>query len=181
MVPTGSGALMYTDDDRSANGRAYSGEVYGTDAARLLLHPVENEEAICLPVFGAKTDAQNALFAVIDQGAGAAWIEALAGNSRYDYANVYARFLYRGYDEMEYSSRWESKALSAGCKSDAVYSVCYYPLKGEQADYTGMAQFYRQVPAGKRSAAKECGRAESVSGYLDRRGGDPAVFPRHSV
>ena len=144
MVPTGSGALMYTDDDRSANGRAYSGEVYGTDAARLLLHPVENEEAICLPVFGAKTDAQNALFAVIDQGAGAAWIEALAGNSRYDYANVYARFLYRGYDEMEYSSRWESKALSAGCKPDAVYSVCYYPLAGEQADYTGMAQLYRQ-------------------------------------
>lgn len=147
LIPAGSGALMYTDDEITKSSRNYSGEVYGNDASRFRLDVVENEEAIFAPVFGAKSADGNALFAVIDDGAEAARIDAASGSARYGYSNVYASFLVRGYDEIEQiigSWRSDALALSETWSNDAVYSVSYYPLSGENADYSGMAKFYRE-------------------------------------
>ena len=146
LIPTGSGALMYTDDELNKSSRDYSGEVYGTDASRMRLDVTANEEHITLPVFGAKTADDTALFAVIESGAESARIDASAGSMRYGYSNAYATFYVRGFDEIEQiigSWRADAMALAETWSKTAEYSVCYYPLKGENSDYSGMASFYR--------------------------------------
>lgn len=152
FIPTGSGALMYTDNEVSKSARLYSGEVYGTDGARHLLDDTENEEAITAPVFGVKKSDGNAMFAIIDEGSEAARIDAAAGSARYGYSNVCASFLVRGYDEIEQiigTKRSDALALAETWSKTAVYSVCYYPLYGDKADYNGMAEFYRDYLVAK--------------------------------
>lgn len=146
MIPTGSGALMYTDDELNKSSRDYSGEVYGTDASRMRLDVTANEEKINCPVFGAKTADNKAIFAVIESGAESARIDASAGSMRYGYSNAYATFYVRGFDEIEQiigSWRADAMALAETWSQTAEYSVCYYPLWGDDANYSGMARFYR--------------------------------------
>lgn len=145
LVPVGSGALMYTDEEVQEFSRAFSGEVYGTDAARHLLDNSVDEETVRLPVFGVK-HGDNALFAIIEQGAEAASVNADAGNYKNGYSTAYASFAVRGFDETEVERTGYSDALiySDEYNSDAVYSVTYYPLTGDSADYNGMARLYKQ-------------------------------------
>ena len=146
MIPTGSGTLMYTDNELNKSSRDYSGEVYGIDASRMRLDVTANEEKINCPVFGAKTVKNEAIFAVIENGAESARIDASAGSMRYGYSNAYATFYVRGYDEIEQiigSWRADAKALAENWSKTAEYSVCYYPLSGDDANYSGMARFYR--------------------------------------
>ena len=146
VLPVGSGAIMYTDNEVSSASRSFSGEVYGRDAARFLLDDVQNEETVNCPVFGAKTSDNRSLFAVIDKGAESAILNASAGSTKYGYSNIYASFALRGYDEVEQiigSWRSDSLALANTITKGAVYSVCYYPMKGKNCDYSAMAEFYR--------------------------------------
>lgn len=157
FVPTGSGALMYANTDVSGAGRLYSGEVYGTDASRFQLDVVGNEEAVTAPVFGVKTSDNNALMGIIENGAEAARIDAVAGNQRYGYSNVYASFLVRGYDEIEQivgSWRADSNAYAEKCSPTATYSVSYFPLTDENASYSGMARHYKKYLLDKKLLKK---------------------------
>lgn len=146
VLPVGSGAIMYTDDEVSSAARSFSGEIYGRDAARFLLDDVQNEETVNCPVFGAKTADNHGLFAIIDKGAESAILNASAGSTKYGYSNVYASFNLRGYDRVEQiigTWRSDSIALSNGITKGAVYSVCYYPMSDGNCDYSSMAKFYR--------------------------------------
>lgn len=152
LIPTGCGALMYTDDELNKSSRDYSGEVYGTDASRMRLDVTANEEKVNCPVFGAKTADNQAIFAVIESGAESARIDASAGSMRYGYSNAYATFYVRGFDEIEQiigSWRADAMALAETWSKTAEYSVCYYPLSGDDANYSGMARFYREYLKGK--------------------------------
>lgn len=145
FVPTGSGALLYTDEDIQEFSRTYTGEVYGTDAARHILDSTTKEEPIRLPIYGVKNREQ-ALLAIISEGAESAKITADAGNSRNGYSTVYATFSLRGNDETEVERTSYSDALiySEEYDKDAVYTVNYYPLSGDKANYNGMAELYRE-------------------------------------
>lgn len=173
LVPTGSGALMYTDNEYTKGERAYRGEVYGTDASRTCLDVTENEETVNCPVFGAKAANGNALFAVINQGAESARIDAISGNVRYGYSNVYATFYVRGFDEIEQtSSDW--LGLSENWSSKAVYSVNYYSLIGDDANYNGMAIFYRNYLEKngsliKSNSEQKALQLELVGGFLAKK------------
>jgi len=151
FVPSGSGALMYTDESPDQITRYYSGEVYGNDIARTELDHPGDDEPVRLPVFGVK-NSDYALLGVIEKGEGAARIDAIAGDSRVGYSTVYATFNVRGYNNIE----WES-GTSAGTPivNDVVmlndswpasteFVVGYYPLTGQNANYNGMAARYRQ-------------------------------------
>lgn len=147
LLPTGSGALMYTDEEITRTARTYQGEVYGADAARQLLDNVENEQSVTMPIFGVRNTDGNGMLAIIDKGAESARIDASAGSVKYGYSNVCAAFYVRGFDEIEQiigSWRAEALALAESCSQQAEYSVCYYPLNGEAATYNGMASFYRE-------------------------------------
>lgn len=146
LIPTGSGALMYTDNEINKSSRDYSGEVFGTDAARMRLDVTANEEKINSPVFGAKNPDNSAIFAVIEKGAESARIDASAGNARYGYSNVCATFYVRGFDEIEQvigTQNTDATALAEARSDTAEYKVKYYPLYDADSDYVGMAKFYR--------------------------------------
>ncbi len=144
FVPAGSGALMYTDEEVQEFSRGYTAEVFGEEGSRYLLDDTTDEEPIRMPVFGVK-NGNEALFAIIDSGAESAEITGDTGNYRNGYSTVYATFRLRGNDETEVERNKFSDALiyAEDMNLKAEYSVSYYPLSGEKADYSGMAELYR--------------------------------------
>lgn len=146
VVPTGSGALMYTDE-RAEKTREYKGAVYGEDASRIIPEITNDPQQIYLPIFGSVQTEDNALLGIIEKGAESALIEAEAGNSRTGYSTIYPNFYVRGYDAYPTNLHsWSYKDLKyiSDNISEIDIKVGYYPLSGEKANYNGMAQRYRQ-------------------------------------
>lgn len=144
FVPSGSGALMYTYENADGT-RKYSGEVYGEDASRRIAADYTDGEKVRIPAFGAK-NGDEAVFGIIEQGAGAAVIEAQTGYARSGYSNVYPTFYLRGYDVFRFGSYATGNNITTRVSDDIAkhkFSVAYYPLSGEKADYNGMADCYR--------------------------------------
>ena len=146
FVPSGSGSLMYVDE-RAEGTRKYTAEVYGEDGTRLLPEETTDKTKIYLPVYGVK-EGDNALFAVIGEGAEYAEIYAEAGNRRTGYSTVYSNFYLRGYDVVE-TDQWLWGYRDLNRISDDMlkteFSVTYYPLTGDDADYNGMAEKYKEI------------------------------------
>jgi len=151
FIPSGSGALMYVDEEPGGAVRQFSGEVYGNDPAKTLLDQPGDETAVRLPVFGVKNQG-HALVGIIEEGAGAAVVQAAAGNSRVGYSAAYATFYVRGVNNVE----WDTGKVVSGAPvikdvgllterwpQNCQYTVTYYPLSGEDADYVGMANVYQ--------------------------------------
>ena len=161
FVPSGSGALMYTDDEPDKESRDYSGEVYGYDLSRAKLDHPGDGEAVRLPVFGA-SNGREAMLGIIESGDGAATVSAAAGNMNYGYSNVYAAFDVRGYNNIEWESgiafgstvandiRILNEEIPAGRK----LTLGFYPLSGDDADYSGMARRYREYLTEKKLLQK---------------------------
>ena len=146
FVPTGSGAIMNAAE--TADGaRHYVGEVYGSDAARQVPRDLIDDEDIKLPVFGA-VQKDSAIMGIIEQGAGAAEIEAQAGNNRTGYSNVNVNLYVRGYDEFLYVAQGSTQGTETTRVSKEIsghtLTVAYYPLYDEDASYVGMAKKYRE-------------------------------------
>lgn len=144
LVPTGSGAIMYSAESPDGT-RKYTGEVYGFDGARRDPTNLVDTEDIKLPVFGA-FGGEKGIMGIIEQGAGAAEITAVAGNERLGYSNVGATLYVRGYDDFIYTYHGQYKGITRRINKDmsnAVMSVTYYPLYGEESSYNGMAKKYR--------------------------------------
>ncbi len=145
FIPTGSGALMYAKET-VAGDRSYTGEIYGTDGARLLTEVPVRDEAIRLPVFGVK-DGSHAMLAVINEGAESAEIEATSGNNRTGLSNVSAKFYLRAFDRIASGIQllgYSDYTKVAQTLSQNPIKITYYPLEGDEADYNGMAKRYRQ-------------------------------------
>lgn len=135
FVPSGSGALIYPKDWSADTAYTLSYPVYGTDLASENKEngAVNNVEPVRLPVFGAR-QGDNAVCAIIEDGAECASIECSVGNTQYGYSSVYAAFQLRGFSSNSYSKNVVSGKIS----------VSYYPLFGKEADYVGMANRYRK-------------------------------------
>lgn len=145
FIPTGSGALMYAKETPEIE-RTYSGEVYGLDETRPITVSASNDQAIRMPIFGAK-NGDNAILGIIEKGSGSAFIEAMSGNANTGYSNVYPTFYVRGYDVIDKSSyKGITDDLTRVSKylSKEIISVGYYTLSGENANYNGMAKRYRE-------------------------------------
>ncbi len=168
FVPAGNGALAslaIKDGERS-----FSAPVYGADASRFLPYNFYDKESVKMPVFGIKK-GDDALVGIMEQGAELADITMTAGKSTsftvkekvYDEdtgeekekrvrktvisSNAAAKFNVRGYDQYapevatyisEMQTRYSKDMV------DTTVSVGFYPLSGEEANYMGMANKYRQ-------------------------------------
>lgn len=145
FIPTGSGALMYAKET-SEGDKSYIGEVYGTDGGRLLTEIPTEEEAIRMPVYGAK-DSDHALLAVINEGAESAEIEATSGNNRTGLSNVSAKFYLRAYDRIASGIQllgYSDYTKVAHKLSTNPIRISYYPLTDDEANYNGMARRYKK-------------------------------------
>ncbi len=149
MVPSGSGSLIYAKETVEGT-RKYSGLVYGRDLSQAYVELTVDEEALRLPVFGVK-NGDNGMLCVMKDGAESATVQVEAGNRRTGYTTVYPTYYIRGYDDLPTNS--SNKAVLGGGDSYMVAStmrtsvnptLSYFPLKGEDADYHGMAKCYRQ-------------------------------------
>ena len=145
FVPSGSGALMMTDDaDRST--RRYTEPVYGPDAAAMPVFLNTAQNTVRLPVFGAK-NGKSAMLAMITSGAEMATINAVAGDEQYGYSAAYATFALRGLATTYIGNSWGGSNTVKQYSVDVINvdpSVRYVLLDKEEADYNGMAAAYRE-------------------------------------
>ena len=155
FVPSGSGALMYTDE-RGAEGtaRIFEDQVYGRDPARYQEENIRNTAAARLPLFGAR-DGDYALCGIIEEGAESAWIEAIAGDMSVGYSAAYATFRVRGDNisvvQMSNGGNQQTLTFSDDITGNKRFCVGYYPLDGDQATYAGMASLYRERLFGEKT------------------------------
>lgn len=174
FVPSGSGALMYADENVQGFSRSFTGKVFGEDLASTRLNPSESVKNVLMPVFGAKYN-NNSLFAVISGNSEAATIIGDAGNSRYGYSAVYAKFMVRAFDQIEVKRMGyqDANIYAEEFDPNTVSEISYYPLHGENADYNGMASLYRSILA-ENGVLNKANAAESPVYSLSILGGATA-------
>ncbi len=148
LVPDGSGALIYLNNDRlSASG--YNELVYGVDNACNTIKEVRRfPEPIRLPVFGLKQDDQ-AIFAIIEEGASLARIKADISGRINDYNRVFAEFSPIASASVSLSVESDNVSFSGSVPTyqarmyEGDFVVRYSFLSGDNANYMGMANYYR--------------------------------------
>lgn len=156
FIPDGNGALIYLDDKEGRFNSGYNGVIYGTDpgfvdseVVRLWWDKYEmvNEaNNILAPVFGmAHTSEGIAYLAVVEEGDQRATIEASPNGVSIDYNRVFARFTERRLYNQPTSNNGTSgsfKMVEAD-RSHSDLQIRYLFLNGENANYCGMANAYR--------------------------------------
>lgn len=148
FVPSGSGALMYTDARGDGAAREFKSAVYGADASSLGQESYTNEQAVRMPVFSANSGTET-LCAVIDEGAEMSSICANAGDSASGFSNAFAEFKIRGLSVsmQEYggnSGKSTYNYYSYDRISDGNISVTYTPLSDEKEGYMRTAEYYKK-------------------------------------
>lgn len=148
FVPSGSGALIYTDAESKSWG-TYSESVYGDDAITTVYADVSSDYGIKLPIYGVKDSLnKKGCLAVITSGAESAKIEAQAADTEIGYSSSYATFLLRGYDYVTISDI-SGKGSNVEKYSDSIVDIDYFAVKyllisdEKNTDYNGMAHIYR--------------------------------------
>lgn len=158
VVPSGSGALMMTDDDQREV-RRYSEPVYGEDAAIQPVFQNTTQQAVRLPVFGASYDKAGML-GVITSAAEMASVNAIAGDPQYGHSGVYASFQLRGKSVAYIGNTWGGSSRVNQYSADVINvdpSVRYVLLDSENGDYSGIARTYRDY------LLKNAGMKENVA------------------
>ncbi|MBR5472652.1 MAG: hypothetical protein IKU82_01550, partial [Clostridia bacterium] len=143
FMPSGSGALIDTKS-YSAQGLLYDAYVYGDDVTKYDEYDALDDISVRFPVYGYKS-GETGGFAIIDNGSDAAVISTTSGNTAYGFSAIYPTFHLRGYTEHKakaFSSTYITKVFPENML-DGTFSIRFYPLKGENANYSGMADIYR--------------------------------------
>lgn len=146
FVPDGSGALINFNNKKQTN---YSAAVYGQDAAmdalRTSRSEIEQSLTVKMPVYGLKS-GDKAWYAVIEDGDAYADISASVSGRTNSYNSIYAGFQYLSYGACSLGSMVGSNSFQmySPASFEGSYRIRYSFLHGEQADYSGMAQGYRE-------------------------------------
>jgi hypothetical protein len=141
FVPSGSGALVSTDETTQA-GINYFSSVYGRDQVMSMNDDVTTEESVRLPVYGAK-QGETATCAIIESAADSSNITVNAGSGTIGYSAVYTTFQVRGYNESFISGNVNKQDVYAKSMVTTPLTVGFYPLTGKSANYSGMAAVYK--------------------------------------
>lgn len=163
FVPDGSGALIYLNNGKT-HLNAYSRRIYGRDLALTFM---TQESSVIdyqnkLPVFGLKAD-DTAWFAIIEDGASIAQLNADISGKRISYNTIYPQFRIIEYTSTSLqgdssalltqnihgaSAQWvQSGKNSINVYQNPMYSgdikIRYALLTDEKANYVGMAHYYQ--------------------------------------
>ena len=158
LVPDGSGALIRFSQAK-AYSSGYNKRVYGNDAAINKTQSLNNlngnrtddyatdEYSLSLPMWGmVHGENQNGFMATVDSGEGSAIISAIPAGAEtvsVKFSRAYATFVYRNLYEKRVSN---SKTVSE--PEDKLNTInpeiTYTFLTGNDANYSGMANLYRE-------------------------------------
>lgn len=141
LLPDGSGSLLRFNNKKHSYDM-YFQDIYGADQNYVQdIYRLVQEDA-SLPVYGIKKNDQ-ALLAVITEGAGVARVNAYPNGKRTSFANVYPEFTLRGSDSL-YLNQATVKVYHKDAAMAENLTVRLYPVDADQPDYSGMAKTYRE-------------------------------------
>lgn len=143
FIPSGSGALI-GNQSYNDQGIVYKSYVYGDDLTMEEQYSATDETSVKLPVYGYKTGNRGG-FAIIDSGADAALMTSTSGNTSYKFSAIYPAFQLRGYTThlaKSFNSERESNIYPENM-IEGVFSIRFYPLSDDTANYSSMADIYR--------------------------------------
>lgn len=174
VIPSGSGAIMYTDLRSDSSVRQFGdfqmnpadpeGLVYGEDyAVDKYSNPI-NETAISMPFYGIKK-GNNGICAIIEQSAEACKITARLGDATLGadfsktpptpgYSYIAASYNVLGYDRIYTSDRWRLQYNEYTEQNLKPLVIGYYPVSGADANYTGIAKRYQKYLVDKENLKK---------------------------
>lgn len=174
VVPSGSGALMYTDKRSDGSVREFgdyqtkpettTGLVYGEDASVDKYNNPSNDTPVTMPFYGIKRGNQ-AICAIIEQSAEACKITASAGDASVGldmfadkpsngYSYIAATYNVLGYNTVYNKGTWRLQYNDSVNQNITPLVIGYYPLSGDQANYTGIAKRYQKYLVDKENLKK---------------------------
>ncbi|WP_409345462.1 DUF5696 domain-containing protein [Paenibacillus sp. MBLB4367] len=148
FVPDGPGGLIRFDKDRAGTGQGYMHPIYGSEVSNVRpdLHAARRQtkrETIAYPVFGVKRQDE-AFVAIVREGKDAASIQALPPGLKSTFYSVDSKFQYRE-EYLHKMSRLTTPVKTVEKNRMPLdRSIEYRFLNGDQANYVGMADAYRQ-------------------------------------
>ena len=149
FVPDGSGALIYLNNERSFT-QPFSMPVYGRDQAHVLTEDIMQSQTVRLPVFGIyKND--HSFVAIIENGAALANINADVAGRTNSFNSVFASFTIRVSEVLQLTDGQTVRTSNMFQRerfSDSI-RIAYHFLHGDDADFVGMANFYRSYLASR--------------------------------
>ncbi len=141
LLPDGAGALLRFNNKKH-NYDMYFQDIYGADQNYVQdVYRLVQEDA-SLPIYGIKKNNQ-AILAVITEGAGIARINAYPNGKRTSYASAYPEFTIRGSDSL-YLNQADIKVYHKDAAMAEKLAVRFYPVDADQPNYSGMAKTYRE-------------------------------------
>lgn len=156
LIPDGNGALIYLNDKEGRYSSGFSRLIYGvdygfeqTDNSSYLwdrFETVTDPNAVTAPIFGmAHTSCDQAYLAIVESGDERCSIEAQPNGVMIDYNRCFARFLLRDIfvQPLNNSNSGTVKTVETD-RLHADLQVRYCLLHGEDANYSGMANTYRE-------------------------------------
>ena len=156
FIPDGNGALIYLDDKEGRFNTGFTSMIYGEDigftessVSNLLWNRyqmITEANQIIAPVWGiAHTDDEMAYLAVVEEGAERASIEACPNGVTLNYNRAYAKFILRKLYTQPTSNNTSSGSfhLMEADRSHSDLKISFFFLTGENANYAGMANAYR--------------------------------------
>lgn len=150
FVPDGVGALIRYKKASTITSSNYEKYIYGKDisysSSTNLLTETVQDSSIYAPVYGMVHGVnQNAIFAVIENGAEYGSINVSYATPSMKYSSIYPRFTYRRkYTTPMDKSGETTIILLQEEKNNFDINIKYYSLENEQANYVGMANVYRE-------------------------------------
>ncbi len=143
LVPNGAGMIVENDTTRG-DLTELAVDFYGSDFGKVLKNSGSLAPENTLPVFGVKA-GNTALCAVVESGDGQAGMVGAISNSESPYNRAYPYFTFYQTDEVatDISSKLETLRKFSKTAADTTFRVRYHFLYGDNADYSGMAAWYR--------------------------------------
>lgn len=161
FIPDGSGAIINFANQQDTRRRMITNRVYGYDKS-LNMENYKNEgEQYYLPIYGIVRNNNSAIFSIIDSGDTLSEITARLGSPNSNYYSVYNTFLYTTTEKVKMDTKVSSmnsaKEIYLNDKnvSKEDFQISYYFLTGDNANYSYMAQLYRQNLINKGMQEKE--------------------------
>lgn len=142
-IPSGSGALLYTDLRSDKAVRSYSSEFFGQDKSVDEYERVDVETPLNMPFFGIK-NGNTALCAIVESGAESSGIETKTGDAGTGYSYISAYYNTMGYDKVFGPNKHRYQYNTANETNLEPFVIAYYSLSGDNANYTGFAKKYRK-------------------------------------
>lgn len=147
LIPDGSGALIQFNNNKQRN-QTYNGAVYGNNPTTAEQIQQTIRESVALPVFGAKVN-DHAFFGIITSGDACSTITATTSRRDSSYNHVYANAVLTDYklNQMVGNAASSKTSHSIDYRLNMTegknYCVRYFFLDGEDANYVGMSNLYR--------------------------------------